>query len=204
MKKFFVAFSVAAAALVSFTSCDPDESRGMDLSGEWKGNFGMYYEVTCRIHGVDRFYADQTYIKFLPYENTYAAGTGYQVDYYYNPDSPYDEVYHYFRWQIDYGQIRLYYRDEAEWDTTIRDYSLSHNYFSGYFDYSDSAFKLAKLSDFHWSYYDDYWNSGYYEHDRYGWGLHAKTRSGVEEENVQAEKPAILHQGIDFNHSLEK
>lgn len=198
MKKFFITLSAAVIALTSFTSCDSDEVRGMELSGEWQGHFGMYYEIECRQHGIDRYYADQTYIKFLPSENTYSAGTGYQIDYYYNPDSPYDEVYHYFRWQVNYGQIRLTYRDECEWNTTIRDYDLSNSYFSGYFDYSNNTFKLAKLSSFRWNDYDSYWMNGYYEHDRYGWGWHAGTRSGNDQDSICTEKPRILRQGNAF------
>jgi len=198
MKKLFVTITAAIAALASFTSCDPDEVRGMELSGEWQGKFGMYYEIDCRKHGVDRYYADQTYIKFLPYENTYSAGTGYQVDYYYDIDSPYDEVYHYFKWTINYGKICLIYTDECEWDTTIRDYQLDNYYFSGYFDYSNTSFKLTKLSSFSWSSYNSYWNDGYYEHDRAGWNWHAPTRTGAENDSANVERPRIIRHGNAF------
>lgn len=193
MKKLFVTLSVAIMTMASFTSCDPDESRGYDLSGEWQGKFGMYYEISCRQHGYDRYYADKTYIEFLPYENTYSAGTGYQVDFYYDPDSPYDEVYHYFRWEIDRGNIYLTYRDESEWDTVIRDYSLSSSYFSGYFEYSDTKFTLSKLSDYRWNYseddYDVHYRPGYY---------HAPARDGQQAAPTQHDRgdaPRIIRFG---------
>lgn len=190
MKKLFVMLSSAFMALVSFSSCDSDEMRGMDLSGEWRGDFDMYYEIPCHIHGIDRYFADETYIEFFPYSNTYSAGTGYQVDFYDDPDSPYDEVYHYFKWEINYGNIYLYYRDEQEWNTVLRDYRLTSSHFTGYFGNTNNPFDLVKLSNYKWHY--GYEDDGYYYHDRYGRYL---TRSAESTDTVSVEKPKILRYG---------
>lgn len=193
MKKLFVTLSAAFVALASFTSCDSDEYRGMELSGEWQGDFDMYYEISCREHGIDRYYADKTYIEFVPYSNTYSSGTGYQVDYYYDPDSPYDEVYHYFKWEINYGNIYLYYTDESVWNTWLRDYRLTNSYFSGYFENTSNSFQLSKLSSYGWhSNYDSYGN--YYYNYRDGYYL-APTRGDKSGDSLAAEKPKIIRYG---------
>lgn len=190
MKKLFVTLSTAIMALVSFTSCDSDEMRGYELSGEWQGDFDMYYEIYCNVHGIDRYYADKTYLEFTPYSNTYSAGTGYQVDFYYDTDSPYDEVYHYFKWEIQYGNIYLYYHDESEWNTVLRDYRLTSDNFSGYFGDTNASFSLYKLSGYNWR--RGYESDGYYYNYRDGY--YAKTR-GEQGECATAEKPQIIRYG---------
>ena len=46
MKKNYLAILLGAlAALATFTSCtDDDDVKGMVLSGEWQGDFDMYYD----------------------------------------------------------------------------------------------------------------------------------------------------------------
>lgn len=191
MKKFFFSLSAAIMALLSFTSCDSDEMKGMDLSGEWRGDFDMYYEIECPKHGKDIYYADETYIQFVPDRYTYSEGVGRQVDFYYNRDSPYDEVYHYFTWRIENGKIILIYRHEREWNTVIRDYRLSNDHFRGYFADTNNSFDLIKLIDYRWN--TSYDADGYYEHPRYGYL--APTRVGEAADSVVVEKPRIIRYG---------
>lgn len=192
MKKFFFTLSAAIMALLSFTSCDSDEMRGMDLSGEWRGDFDMYYDYYCHYHHeTERYFADETYIEFMPYSGTYTAGTGRQVDFYDDPDSPYDEVYHYFKWEITNGYIHLYYRDEHEWDTTLRDYHLSSNHFRGYFGNTNNRFDLIKLTDYRWN--TGYESDGYYYHYREGYL--APTRAGEAVDTTATEMPMVIHYG---------
>lgn len=192
MKKLFVTISAAIFAMASFTSCDTDEIRGMELSGEWQGDFDMYYEIPCHEHGVDTYYADKTYLQFLPSNNSPACGTGYQEDYYYDVRSPYDVVYHYFTWEIRYGNIYLYYRDEGEWDTILHNYSLNNSHFTGYFGDTNNYFDLIKLSSYNW--YRGYESDGYYYHDRDGYYL-APKRGGERAESATNEKPRIIRYG---------
>ena len=80
---------VALTTLTAFTSCDDDIDQAMALSGEWTGDFGMYYEIEDPYTGRwISFDASQTDLVFYP-EYEYATyGTGKQIgywdDYYYS------------------------------------------------------------------------------------------------------------------------
>ena len=52
MKKTITTLSILLLAATAFTSCERDEDvdESMCLSGQWYGDFGMYYEYEYRGH----------------------------------------------------------------------------------------------------------------------------------------------------------
>ncbi len=201
MKKNYLAMLLAAAVtLVSFTSCtDDDDVKGMVLSGEWEGNFGMYYDYQYSWGDIVTFEASYTYLSFVPYDYSYNSGYGYQTDFYDYYDSPYDEIYHAFTWEVRYGTIYLRYRGESEWDTYLRDYNMTNSSLTGYFADTYNRFHLRKLTDYYdWTpYINEYggYNNGYGYgyHDRPGY-YYSKTRGG----EAAPEGGKIVHYGNRF------
>lgn len=192
MKKNYLAMLLGAlVAFVSFTSCtDDDDVRGMVLSGEWEGDFDMYYDYEYSWGKVERFYANLTYLEFLPFDYSYNSGYGYQVDFYDDYSSPYDEIYHSFLWEVRYGTIYIRYKGEHEWDTYLRDYQMTNNRLTGYFEDTYNRFSLVKLTDYYdWtpyvSTYGDYYHGYGYGYGRPGGYYYAKTRG----ENGEKEVP---------------
>lgn len=192
MKRFYGRVMMVALAVLStmaFTSCDEDVEEAMCLSGEWSGDFGMYYEYR---YG-DRWYAfDAHYTNLVFYpEYEYATyGYGKQVDFY--RDGPYSHQYYEFYWEVRNGVIYMEYPYDRELNVAIRDYRISSRKFSGWI--GDTHFELYKLRDFYWN---DYYNSGGYG---YGWNdywywddyYYSKTRGaessgsvGVDEQNIR-------------------
>lgn len=196
MKKNYLALLLGAlTALLAFTSCtDDDDVKGMVLSGEWQGDFDMYYDYQYSWGDIVRFPADLTYLEFIPFEYSYNSGYGYQVDFYYDRSSPYDEIYHSFTWEVRYGTIYLYYKGEHEWDTYLRDYRMTNDRLTGYFENTSNRFSLWKLTDYYdWtpyiSNYGDYYHGYGYGYGRPGY-YYAKTRGGEE-----AAEGKIIHYG---------
>ena len=84
MKKIYSSLMMIAVALFTaftFSSCDDDVEEAMILSGEWTGDFGMYYEYRNPYTGqwMD-FDADYTNLVFYPAYEYATHGTGQQVD----------------------------------------------------------------------------------------------------------------------------
>ena len=186
MKKNYLAILLGAlAALATFTSCtDDDDVKGMVLSGEWQGDFDMYYDYQYSWGDIVTFVADKTYLEFIPFEHSYNSGYGYQVDFYYDRSSPYDEIYHAFSWEVRYGTIYLYYKGEHEWDTYLRDYRMTNDRLTGYFENTSNPFSLRKLTDYYdWTpyinTYGDYYHGYGYGYGRPGY-YYSKTRGGEE------------------------
>lgn len=178
----------------SFTSCDEDYVQAEYLSGQWRGDFGMYYK--------DRFGfewdADYTIIEF--YNNGWgASGSGRQYDYY--RVGPYQYQYYKFTWKINNGVIYLHYPSDPDLDVAIYDYQMTYGYFSGFFGNTPSKFRLAKYEDFNWNsystygdyygyynqgyYYDGYYYDDYY-YDDYYYGYYSKTRGAVNDSTAAA------------------
>lgn len=198
MKKTFFASIVAMASLISFTSCDEDVATGMNLSGDWYGDFGMYYEDSY-----GRYWDSyDTNLSFIPYQGNATRGHGYETDYY--KVGPYSEIYHAFEWEVRNGIIYIEYCgwEDADLDTFIRDYSMTNDYFSGYFGNSSSRFSLRKYADYYnWNTYIVDYGYGDYNHG-YGYGYRpssylAGTRA--EGDSVGAEKPAVVRIGNRFS-----
>lgn len=179
-----------------FVSCDEDTRQSMVLSGEWYGDFGMYY--TYRGVTYDSY---DTKIQLLP-DYTYAThGYGTQVDFY--PYGPYDYIYHQIRWSIVNGVITIHYRWEEEWDTQIFNYSLTNNYFSGRFGDSPERFRLQKLVDYYdWTpYYVDYYGWGYRNGWSGGYPWYAPGKDGAGKEGkttIEMPQPSEVHFGNRF------
>lgn len=128
-------------------SCeDQDSTQAMVLSGQWTGNFGMYYDYEYRGR-VYSFDADYTDIVFYPQYDFATYGWGKQVDYYY--DGPYAFQYYRFYWNVDRGVIYLRYPGAPELNAVISDYRMNNDRLTGWFEGTDSRFSLYKLVDYY-------------------------------------------------------
>ena len=164
---------IALCAVISataFTSCDEDLSRAMTLSGEWQGDFGMYYDYEYRGH-IYTFDSYDTRIVFYPDYDYATHGYGKQVDYY--DQGPYVYQYYYFNWYMDRGDLVLEYPHDRDLNTVIHDYHMYSSSFYGYFGSSNTKFYLRKVADYYdWGGYSGYyyydprndWYSGYYNY----------------------------------------
>ena len=166
-------FHFITAALVSVmlfnTSCQEleDYNQSITLSGQWTGDFGMYYDYEYRGHLLT-FDSYDTDIVFYPEFGGATYGYGKQVDFY--KQGPYTHIYHYFDWDISRGIVRLRYKSEPSLNCDIYDYRMTSSRFTGYFGGSNSSFSLVKIADYYnWAVYDgwyycydrDYWYDGY-------------------------------------------
>ena len=164
-------------SIVTFTSCDDDVDEAMMLSGEWTGDFGMYYEMqdprTGRWYTFD---ANETNLVFYPHHEYATYGTGQQVDYY--SEGPYAYQYYDFDWEVRNGVVYLHYPYDPELNVAIRDYRMSSSTFSGWI--GNVHFKLYKLRDFYWGNYGG--GYGYGWNDNWYWGdyYYSKTRGAAE------------------------
>ena len=192
MKKQITLLSMATllGLCTLFTSCerDPDTEESIVLSGQWQGDWGMYYdyEYRGRIYTFDSYDTD---IVFYPDYNYATHGYGYQVDWY--REGPYSRLSFKFYWSINDGVINVSYPGYHEYDTTIREYTLTNDYFSGYLGNSDWRFNLRKIADYYdWSYYYDYGDYHYWTYDAWTWdgyiGYYAKTRGAVDTDSTAA------------------
>jgi len=167
MKRFYSLFSAILIVCGSiFTSCIDieDTNQSMALSGEWRGDFGMYYTYVegGRTYTFESF---NSYIRFIPDYSYANHGTGTQVDYY--EYGPYEYQYYRFTWSINKGYIYLYYEYDHDLDTRISNYHMTNDYLSGTFSESGTPFRLYKMSDYYsWTPYVNTYGYG----SRYEWG----------------------------------
>lgn len=169
------------AAAFSFSACDNDRildtNQSIVLSGQWYGDFGMYYTWIERGHSYT-FDSYETDIVFYPAYDYATHGRGKQVDYY--EYGPYEYQYYQFEWAIRDGYIYLYYDYDHELDTRISQYSMTNDYFSGVFP-GGTRFRLRKIADYYnWTPFVNNW--GYSYRDRWvdyygGYYMDARTRS---------------------------
>ena len=95
------------------------------------------------------------------------------------------------------------YPGYPEYNTTIRDYRLNNNHFTGYFGNTDSYFDLIKIADYyswydydylyrtnHYTYIEWGWDGGYYYNGVYYDYGYAKTRKAEDTNKASVEKPA--------------
>ena len=150
----------------AFVSCidEEDIEQSMALSGDWRGDFGMYYNY---VDGRGRHYTFDSYdtrITFIPAYSRARYGRGTQVDYY--DYGPYEYQYYKFSWQISNGSLYLTYDYDPELDTRISNYRMTNDYFSGYFSNTGTSFKLYKIADYYnWTPYVNIYGYG----SRYDW-----------------------------------
>jgi len=167
MKRIYSLFSfilIMGAAMI-LGSCEymEDGNKSMVLSGEWRGDFGMYYNYVDRGR-VYTFDSYDTRIVFIPAYEYAHHGTGTQVDYY--EYGPYEYQYYHFRWSVSGGIIHLTYDYDHELDTSIRDYHMTNDYFSGTFSETGTSFRLYKIADYYdWTPYVNTYGYG----DRHDW-----------------------------------
>ncbi len=188
MKRYLSSFALylslgAASLLMSCMREDVEES--MCLSGQWTGDFGMYYDYEWRgdIYTFNSYDSD---VVFYPDYDYATHGYGYEVDYYY--EGPYDRMSLRFDWEIRNGRIYLYYPGNSCYDAVISNYSLSNNYFSGYFSEGGDRFSLRKLTDYYnWGYYSNYGNCYCWTNTGWSWGYYAKTRGAEAGDSLSAD-----------------
>ena len=171
---FFPAIFIACACM--FSSCvDMDTNQSMVLSGEWRGDFGMYYTYVDRGRTYT-FDSYDSYIRFIPDHKYASYGVGTQVDYY--EYGPYEYQYYNFTWSINDGVIYLSYDYDHMLDTRISNYHMTNDYFAGTFPASNTSFRLYKMADFYcWTPYVNTYGYG----SRYDWNYeYSATRSADE------------------------
>lgn len=159
MKKIFPLLLLLLSA-VNFVACDiyiddpygydhsydrpSDRARAAVISGQWRGDFGMFYSARHPYTGEwQRFEADESYVVF--YSNGYAArsGKGKQIDFY--RSGPYEYQYHAFYWELRNGVLYLDYPHDRNLNVEIYDYSLTAYDFRGRINGSNFVFHLSKL-----------------------------------------------------------
>lgn len=184
---------VAVFALGMLTSCDEDIAQARVLSGEWRGNFGMYYDYTNRNGQTYTFDSYDTRLVFYPNSEYSARGWGKQVDYY--ASGPYTYQYYRFYWEIRDGIVYLSYPQDPNLDVAIADYVMDNGYFAGRFVNTGTRFSLTKLADFDWSVYTgDYGYYSRYGYDNYtkGEAFRGQTGDTIPSENPYAGGSVIL------------
>lgn len=136
------------------TPYEQDYKQSKALSGQWTGNFGMYYSMGNR-------YFDAAFSDVVFYPEYYGATYGYgkQVDWY--DFGPYEYIYHRFEWELRDGIVYLEYPYDHSLDCFIRDYRMTNDYLSGYFGNSDEQFRLRKIVDhYNWTPYVNTYSCG--------------------------------------------
>lgn len=177
----FLILAIITMAIGLFSSCSlmEDADKAKVLSGEWKGDFGMYYYYADRSGHTEKFESHYTRICFIPnYENS-RSGTGIQVDYY--DEGPYEYQYYQFSWSVSDGAIYLTYDYDHELDTRISDYHLKNDYFRGTFSSSGIPFTLYKITDYYdWTPYVDAYGS----HSRNNWSRSNSPATRTDDEEL--------------------
>ena len=162
-----VAFGIIAYACI-LSSCEyiEDDEKSMVLSGEWRGDFGMYYNYVDAYGRERTFESYDTRITFIPAYSHAHYGTGTQVDYY--AYGPYEYQYYHFHWSVSGSIIYLTYDYDHDLDTRISDYHMTNDYLTGVFPYSETKFRLYKLVDYYdWTPYVNTY--GYYTRNNWNY-----------------------------------
>ena len=175
MKKLLYYAFAMMTTLFTMTSCDTDQQIANYLiNGNWKGSLDTYYTNRWGDEFLDgEFYTVWRFDGGVYDSYGYVtSGIGYEVDY-----NIYDEreyAYSSFRWEVNNGNIYIYY-DAPGWNNVRidwRDYSINSSYFRGtMYDWED------RIYDF------DLANVGYWDWDRYRYGG-AYTRSEVDDDST--------------------
>lgn len=188
MKKTFTLFNLVAllSLCMVFTACepDPDTEESMVLSGQWRGDWGMYYVYQYPRSGREETYKSyDTDIVFYPDYDYATHGYGYQVDWY--AEGPYERLSFRFTWSIVNGVVNVQYPGYPEYDTFIRDYHLDNDRFTGYLGDSAWMFSLGKIADYYdWSYYYSYGDYHYWNNSAWSYDYYAKTRGTAESDST--------------------
>lgn len=162
--KYILSAIIALFTTISFSSCDDDVYESSILTGEWEGDFGMFYDYHCkRCDDIHTYYADYSHLAFFPDHSGATHGYGRQIDYYIH--GPYSKQYYHFYWEIQDGVVYLDYPHNPDLSVEICDYKMHHDSFRGRI--GDIRFSLHKVADYdHWN---EYGNADYYYYERYDW-----------------------------------
>ncbi len=180
-------------ALTGLTSCDEDTQMSWTLSGQWFGDFGMFYDYEDRLGRVTTYYSTESDIYFEPNSSFSTRGVGWQRDYY--RYGPYKYMYYKFYWYVRDGVLYLEYPYDRQLDTYIYDYRLRNGHFMGRLGDSHTGFDLVKVDIYDdWSYYLGERDYYYYYYDEYP--LYAPSRSAGEEPQPEGR---IVRRGNRWN-----
>ena len=176
MKKALSLINIIAVigCCTMFTSCheDADTEISMDISGQWTGNWGMFYEYSWYENGVKYSQIYDSYdtdIIFYPDYDYATHGYGYQVDWY--REGPYQRLSYRFDWSVSNGRIYLTYPGYSDYDAYIYNYRLNPDRFTGYFDGAKEPFNLYKMQDYYnWYDYENLYRSYGYFYLEWDWG----------------------------------
>lgn len=162
---------ITLATLLS-ACMDRDTEQSIALSGQWRGDFGMFYDYIDNRGRQWTFDSYDTRITFTPAYNYARRGRGTQVDYYH--EGPYEYQYYSFSWEIINGVVYLTYDYDHQLDTRITDYRMTNDYFSGVFSNTGTAFRLYKMVDFYdWRPYSNTYGYDYRDDWTYGYPYRA-------------------------------
>ncbi len=179
---YLLSAAVLTLSALTLTSCDDDVDMAMTLSGEWTGDFGMYYGIEDRRTGQwIEFDADRTDLVFYPDHDYATHGEGKQVDFY--SYGPYRYQYYYFYWEVRNGVLYMDYPYDSNLNVAISDYRMSDRLFSGRI--GNTKFTLYKIKGYYdWgNYHGDYY--GDYD-DGYWYDYYSKSRDGKSDVSVDA------------------
>jgi len=186
-----IVLSIIAGASM-FASCQyiEDGKQAMALSGEWRGDFGMYYDYVDAYGHQHTYNSYDTYITFIPaYEHAHY-GTGKQVDYY--EYGPYEYQYYRFSWSIDGSVIYLTYDYDHDLDTRISDYHMTNDYLKGTFAYSGTNFRLYKIADYYdWTPYVNSYGFSTRNNTGYHSALDTRADGEIAADSIAAEGKVI-------------
>ena len=193
---------IETAANMTIVECSttviPDgvTSSYLAVSGQWEGDWGMYYSYRDSNGEYVEYDAYKTDIIFYPDDVDAARGYGYQVDWY--NTGPYERFSFRFNWNITKGTIYVTYPCNPEYNTSIRNYRLNNSHFIGYFTNSASPFDLLKIKNYYnWSDYEKLYSSNGYVYLRWDWestyyydDTYDKATRGIEAAGAEGE-PAL-------------
>ena len=166
-----------------------DRGRAQTISGEWQGDFGMFYAVVNPLTGKSvQFDSRNSYVLFQP--NYYGArsGWGKQIDFY--EYGPLSRRYHRFYWEIRNGEIYLTYPSDHALDVRIYDYYLSNSTFRGRAGNSNFRFNLGSLSFSGWSAY----SGDFFDYDNSAWSWNAYRGTSADEAST-VQTPLVVTSG---------
>ncbi len=191
---FSLIFMMAAFSLSSCVDIE-DENQSMVLSGQWRGDFGMFYDYIDGHGGRHTFNSYDTRLTFTPAYSYANYGRGTQVDYY--SYGPYEYQYYKFRWSVENGSIYLSYDYDHQLDVRISNYQMTNDYFSGTFSNTGTVFRLYKIADYYnWTPYVNTYGYGGRNDWDYGYPYYApQTRSDVEATDSTSNAGEVVGRG---------
>ncbi len=177
-------FSLAACEIYVDDPYDPynpynpgggsgDRQRANVISGEWQGDFGMYYTAIHPISG--KAVTFEAAYSYLLVQNDYAGarrGVGKQIDFY--RTGPYEYQYYLFYWEVRNGVLYLTYPQDSNLNVAIYDYYLSNSIFTGRVGNSGFRFRLTSLRYNNWGAFSGNYMFGNYNNWTWGNGYTQK------------------------------